>query len=312
MTLTRIEQLLSVLPFEVPYLKDPGRGLAHKTTRARDINRSAVASFDPAFGWNYATAWVSAGVEMTDNVQELFLQAAYEFEARGVMNRDIYAALEITHPSRYHQRALLNSYLIIEDLPLDKIVALTGLRMQTVHWYEQLFFNVRDRMNEPAYISHLIYPDTRQEELQDGYWKSVSAEQLILRAAYNFGEDAVKYLIGLKIDFTNESAAAIAKVLEAEFMINARMLTRLGALNQSNMPGLGRASGIIIASKQAGAPTSAGDDTAGVGGITMSLGESIVATLQGIQSDDFIMRREAQAVRKKMDDAIEVESSKVK
>jgi hypothetical protein len=137
------------------------------------------------------------------------------------------------------------------DEHLSLVAEKTGIPKPTVEAYEVLFFNVLDRAADHAYISHVVYPDSRVVELDEDYFDKTPIADLLLRAAFNHRDiDLVLRLTGMTDEACRQELATLGeqqKQLETSIMGNALLMSKMGLLNQRSA-GLNRASTLLAAS----------------------------------------------------------------
>ena len=134
------------------------------------------------------------------------------------------------------------------DAHLSLVAEMTGIPQDAVDAFEILFFNVLDRHQDSAYLSEIVFPESRIVEQAEDYIGTTPVADLILRAAYNHRDiDLVLRLAGMtEADCRKECTAlrnSEAK-LEARIFGNALLIAQTGNLNQPG-GGLQRATDLL-------------------------------------------------------------------
>jgi TM2 domain-containing membrane protein YozV len=123
----------------------------------------------------------------------------------------------------------------------------------SMNLYEQLWFNVRDRMEEKNYIAGLAYPETRFDSKQRDAEEDQDYAQALLRAAVKFGVDEVLYMAGLTPSRKpTVQVGKSAQEFEALLMDEALTLARHGCANDKSAPAIDRAKTLVAAQQLRG------------------------------------------------------------
>src|SRR5882724_2819751 len=94
------------------------------------------------------------------------------------------------------QRYVLNALLMCADIEIPEISHLFDLTEEAVWIYEQLFFNIRERLADSLYIARLAYPLGRRSVAKEDLERE-DPGQPFLRAAFEYGKNEVLYMAGL-------------------------------------------------------------------------------------------------------------------
>lgn len=122
-----------------------------------------------------------------------------------------------------------------------------------VKLYEQLFFNVRDRMHEKCHISHIAWPQTRQVEYQFAYNQREDAGYLMMRASRNHGSAVALNFAGHGTAVTEIDSSLSTGRMESMVMSSGLDDARMGFSSQGgDVPNIRRAQDIIKANKAGG------------------------------------------------------------
>jgi hypothetical protein len=267
------------MPPGAPFYKNMGHGVADTHGHAIEINRAAYSMFDPSFPWLFTMAFVQMKRPLPLEVDENHMRQAYEYEFRNFHDDRIFNALLFRHPRWRTKKNLLEALLIIPELTLADIARLTDTDLAAVQMYENLFFNVRDRLNDLMYINEIVFPQTRMVEYRNNYFLTEDPGLLMLRAAYRYGLDAVLEIYGSKVNREELPLDVYAKKLKAQVLAEANHIAEAGGLNQANLPVMNQAFKLLLAAENADAPkTGTTDSQMGLTAVGLNPGESILAT----------------------------------
>lgn len=272
----RIFELTEYLPENCTYFSSLG-GLG-ASSKVKDPAGYKVARFlvsyrDLRFGSHFVKQLVRSKQQLPFTVREPHLMDAYFFEKTGKGPAHIVQAYAYAHPSSTFFSALLEGLLLSDDFDLSKASEDTGIPEEVIDAYEKLFFNIRDRKKEAAFIASVVYPQSRVVEMYEDYTNSTPSGQLIRRAGYNHGMIDTLYLSGLKTGrLSGESSADMTMKLESSIMANGYYLARSGFIN-TRAAGLQSARSLIVAAKQSGQEVTE-DDATGLGSMGQVLSEA--------------------------------------
>lgn len=285
----RIQYLSQFIPRSSDYFRySLGTASSHVSSNQPEIDRFLIAYKDLSFGYHFVRSLVKEGVNIPPDVFEPEILDFYWYERSGHSSPSLIHALSLHHPSNQFMENAVQA-LLLSDASLQDIAKTAGISYEVLRYYEQLFFNVRDRRDESLFIASVVYPEHRLVETMEGYIRDVDAGSFLKRAAFNNGLDDAAYFVGLRvedIDAANSSnAREMASRLESSIMANGYYLARNGFLNQRSAQGLNAARGLIIAAKQGG-EDSAELDTFGAG----SLGDALVEELQKVKGGEMLER----------------------
>lgn len=284
MNIQRIYNLLRALPPEAPlYFKSIGSDASDTDTLNRAVSRAAHALFDPTFPWLYAKAFVSIRQRPPCEVTEEYIKQAYDRETSEYRNEALEESLIIRHPRCEKAKCLLNALLIIPEpeMTLEKISKITGFSIETIRMYESLFFNVRDRLDDMIYMNEIVYPDTRIVESRPDYFLNEHPGMLMMRAAFNFGPEAVLDIFGTRPRRAELSPEAYVKQIKTHVLATANMVAQAGGANQANMPVMNYALKLMLASEKTNAPKMDSTDyQRGLGALGMDPGQCVLETVK--------------------------------
>lgn len=138
------------------------------------------------------------------------------------------------------------------DAHLSRVAEMTGIPKRAVEAFEILFFNVLDRHQDKAYLSEIVFPETRVVEQAEEYMETTPVADLILRAAYNQRDLAlVARLAGMTEADCKKELTALSDneaKLAARIFGNALLVAKLGILNQPSV-GMQRATQLLASGR---------------------------------------------------------------
>jgi hypothetical protein len=248
-------------------------------SHAVEINRAAYALLDPAFPWLFTMAFINMKKPLPLEVDENHMRQAYEYEFRNFHDPRIFNALLFRHPHWRPRKNLLEALLIIPSLSLADIARLTDTDLAAVQMYENLFFSVRDRLTDKKYINDIVYPQTRMVEHRPNYFLTEDPGHLMLRAAYNYGLEAVLEIYGITTELEEMPSELYARKLKSRLMAKSFSIAQSGGINQTNLPVMNHAFKLLLAAENTDAPiTGTNDSQMGLTAVGLNPGESILAT----------------------------------
>lgn len=277
MNLQAVKKLTSVIPDAAPYFRNVAAVAGSVRPSMRWIDLAGHALMTPNFGSVFVDGWLRMSVRLPDVACEEefeWIVRAYHALRMGDRANDpaISYALLFNTPDFHLARAALKCMLLTRDQSFDEIARFFHVPKEAVEAYSDLFFNVRDRLDESAYIANIVWTNGHLVELRHNYLMTESLELLMLRTTVSHDLDAALTLAGMSLG-KHYSAADGTKVIESAIMTNAVRLTQYGGLNQSGIVGIGHAKTIIIAEKQALTQKSGADDEMGLSAVASTFGD---------------------------------------
>ncbi len=292
MKLNRIQELLPLLPQGTGYL--PNRGGRHfnqgfaRTSRIDDVEKLAIAVHDPAFGWHFIRAFVDLQKDMPVQISDNTLRRAYSVESRREYDPPVLEAIGLAFfPGYTYSRYLLEAGLLDPTVSFDRLALLLSLSVDTVEVYDQLFFNVRDRLRDRAYLGKLAWPYGMQVELQPDYARREDLGMLMRRASFHHGFESALEMAGLGANVRNSDSAAAAEQMKALLLNSGLRQVKHGMIHQ-NLPVVNNSIRLLTA-QAAGGEVQSGNEALGLHAISM--GGAIMDLLKSDQHKDVLDRR---------------------
>jgi hypothetical protein len=208
-----------------------------------------------AFGWHIARAFARARmpfpVTVTGRDHWLFSAYMMHLDPVAFRSRAVETAFQISQQpglSAKLKAMLMTGLGDPIDAHLNLVAGKTGIPRHTVEAFEILFFNVLDRHQDGAYLSEIVFPESRIVEQAEDYFETTPIADLILRAAYNRRDiELVSRLAGMSEADCKKELTALRNLeaeLEARIFGNALLIAKLGILNQPSV-GLQRATQLL-------------------------------------------------------------------
>lgn len=195
-------------------------------------------------------------------------------------------------PQRTYKRNALEAFLLCRDISLNKISEFMDLAVEVIWLYDQLFFNVRDRINERSYIGQIVGGQTRMAEFRDDYMNERS-DLVAKRVAVDQGAE---WLMDLLYMQNNVKAFDKARSMENTGAIatgTSERAARYGMASPGNVMAMNN--GVkILQSGLIGGAEGAGKDQMGLA--QMSAGRAIFDTVVKMQAPDLEKRRSLQNI----------------
>lgn len=255
MKFSRIQELSELIPENSNYANLLG-------SNSTELSKFACCYKDLAFGWNFVKALENKSKPPT--VTENYLVRAYNYlfnKARDPKLQQAEAYASVLTP---YYKDTINGLLFVDGITVEDIAEKLGVDAEVVWLYEKLFYNILDRKEEYMFITSLVYPEGRLEEMDPRYSDKVNYSTLAKRSAFNNGAEDVLTTAGFPSSYmTDGTSEDNSTRLENSMMANAYWLMRNGFGNSRNAVGLTNAKNLIAAAKHGGQEDSG--ETGGVG-----------------------------------------------
>jgi hypothetical protein len=291
---SRIIQLVNTLPQRSQiYALQPARVVTSRVPTDMLLHRRASALLDPAFAWHYAEAFAQSNQPLPETVTEPYIRTAHEYLMDQTWTDDFADALVLRHPNWELKRGFVEALSLFSDVRLDQISNYTGLSVFVIQLYQNLFWNVRDRLADPLFINHLVFPQTRQIEFKPDYWLNATPSQLMLRAAFHRDLPTVLNIFGCPTSAEPMSAGDLTNELKTNLLAAANHVIKSGGINQGGVPALEAARKLLIASERNPVRQSPlGEDRLGLSALgSLNPGESILETVRRMNDDSEYNKR---------------------
>ena len=200
----RVRELFLLLPSGSAYPATQRRS-PFGPPRQEPAERFALALHDPAFAWSFVEAHLKTGKWLPDTICEWPMIQAFAAGFFRVSEPLIMEVASLRSPARWQERDWLDALLLTADSTTADIATLLRLSAEVVEAYTTLFWNVRDRRDEPAYMAQLLYPEGRPAAARNARPDTIGDRLRLLRAGVEGGRAAVLALAGL----TPHAAGAI-------------------------------------------------------------------------------------------------------
>ena len=288
MNAQNIRRLVEVLPEDSRYFgKPPG-------VKTSEPERLAMCLNDPKFGWNFVESFIRSRIELPlDACIYDHLRRLYVYHVENEYDPAIAEAISLTSPQNTRARDILKALLVCQDITLQGIAEWMRLSEAAVKLFQQLFFNYRDRLGEPGYITALIYPEGKSATFRADYLERESSGQRLLRMGYEHGADRVASIIGYP---PNAGGDEPTEMLCDEFVRlsvkNGVNLAQQGYLNAKDAPGIKVAAAFAALHKKVRETGQTPDEIMGLGAI--SAGQSVMDTVMKMQEPEILHRRRLQ------------------
>jgi hypothetical protein len=188
--------------------------------------RLAAALDDPSFGWRLAKAEVLAGGRLPYSLKNVNILRAQEYMSKRDANLpahlEDYVLIDLLmHPTKRHDREVLNALLISKDITLAAISERMSLPVTVIEVYSDICFSVRDRSEDQAFLAKIVFPPDRAD--------SASRDLSLLRSGYRHGAEEVLFQAGWLRDRSGGDSSHEA--VERKLVEQALTDVRAGAMD---------------------------------------------------------------------------------
>jgi len=244
----RIEELARLLPADATLF---AAGCKPGDAAPRLAEQLAIATNNPAFCHRFIMEYVLRKEPLPPAVWEVCLRRAhYHFSCTAGHPDPVLLEVEqLALPSGRFKRQVLQALLVSSDCSYTQIAGWLDLGEPVIKLYELLYFNIRNRYAETAYVAGLIFPEGRMQLLKTDAADSLPFEARLLMAGYLYGAPEVLWLAGINTDQTPPSVTQSLKEFEETLLQNAVKLARSGALNASSSPGIAHGKSLLAAKR---------------------------------------------------------------
>lgn len=216
---------------------DPHELVGLHDTAAYDIMHYAECFKNLKIGWDFAAAMAADSESVFPAIfhgDDLYVWRAYRY-LKGDSDPDVEGAIAL-EMGKSPGRDAIRAMLVNEDGGYAVSSSYTNIRKEVIKAYEKLFFNVRDRLKDHAFIASVVYPDSRMVEAYEEYITGTGIDVLMLRAGYTKGIRHVLYASGLTNDhpYAGYNAMDGANELDKMFMQDGVFIGSMGFMHQKH------------------------------------------------------------------------------
>lgn len=250
MTLREIRRLVGATHHCAPADDSRYRRYPERETRLRnDRARLLDACMDPAFGWHAVNCLYQKGLR--DRIffggklkwvwKAWHMKLGYTSRSLDAVEEAIHIASDRHYPAR---RYALEGAMVVKGANARKVGELLGLSHKTVECYDTLFFNVMDRSDDLTYISAIIYPRGRIEEMARGFFEHANVGTIVRRIGHGGSDGDLAWAAGLRFSPVDSMAIDVAKEQ------NERITLAIGAMMVKNFGHYAEPHATIAAARQ--------------------------------------------------------------
>jgi hypothetical protein len=269
MKLDRIEHLASLLPPRNVYTHMMELGPDVQDNMAEEISVYGHSVMDPAFGWKLIKSFLDSGLPLPPEIHESPLSRAYCFYKYNNGDAELRTVFMLRLKIMKTVRACIECMLLVEKFTHEQIGDEIGATADIIDAYETLFWNVRDRLKERAYIASVLYPESTQVLWNPDYHIQEDYQSMSWRAAWLHGIDTSRAFLGMQRQTEEHDAEMHARVFESQVISTSSYSARMGLLHQGHAPSIDRGRAIVQSSKLGGDNKQTSDDQLGMGSFGM-------------------------------------------
>lgn len=269
MNAKRIEQLIGLMPAQNQYVSRAGGDALGRGQTPAEVTLYAHAMSDPMFGWTFVKSFVDAGKHLPIEVSESVLLRTYCYFKYSNRDPDVRQAFQLRTHAEKMKRTMLHCMLLIDKFSMEHIAGELQMDLDVVEIYENLFWNVKDRLSDKIYINSIVYPESTQILWANQYHLNEDYLNIAVRAAMNHGMETVKAFLGLVSQMSEFDAEGHAKAFEAQVVSTAAHSARIGLLHQKDVPSISSGRSMVQSSKLGGMAAKDDDGRLGLGSFGM-------------------------------------------
>ena len=228
-------------------------------SRKDEVELFSACYKDLAFRWHFVRSFTEIGEPLPKEVNDPYILRTYKYLTGGHKDRFITMAIALSKNLPTVMQTGIKAMLLDANATYLKISEMVGVEPMAIKLFEKLFFNIRDRLTEHAFIAAIPYPEGRVDGLLDAEKYMRNPIQEIIKIGYTNGLEHAAYAMGLKVEMITEDFSTFSKKLENMFMSNAYWLAKNGFMDTYH-PGIQHAKQIIAATKQGDSDESTEED----------------------------------------------------
>lgn len=236
-----IERIAPLVPDQDTWLsrdKDDPVFLAIPEEMAEKIRRVQTLLGRPDAGWIIARSYAREAIMPPAWFKEQAIRKTIKFLMGKENNTVLMEAIALSSEMATGARNLVHALLLNDGCDYDEISRISGISQEIVRVHEELFFNVRDRRDEQTYLSGIVYPNGRIDELRPDYFDAADNRELLLRTGFNSTVNQTAFLAGLQMisPYAQGNNAEKTDRICRDMLERATMATGMGIANSSRNP----------------------------------------------------------------------------
>ncbi len=262
MKLSRIRELLAMLPRNMTYLSRITSNSVGGYDTDEETDIWAFVRNDPLFGFKFVKSFCEIRRALPDEVYEPALWRLFCLREEKKPGRDlnIVEACALTNPRLRVIRTIIECMLMHPEVELESIAKLCDYPVDVIELFHELFFNVRDRLDEEGasddvFHLSLVYPESRQVEFYPDYHLQEGWPQIARRIAYNYGLTALFQWLGARTSDKEDHGIESLQAIESRIASSAMFAMNCGFQHQPGVIAITRARQLLRSSNRAGQDT---------------------------------------------------------
>lgn len=272
-----------MLPRNASYVSRVPMGDVGEYGVDREVDIWAFVRNDPRFGFKFVKSFCDLHRSLPVEVNDDALWRLYCFKQEKKTSRDfnILEACTLTNPRMKVVRTLIECLLIHPGFTFKKISKLSGYPVDVISLFHELFFNVRNRIDDPElsdepFILSLVYPESRQVQLYRDYHLNESWVQVARRVTYDFGLSVLFQWLGGRTMDSEVNGVESMRAVESRIASTGRFAFNCGFQHQFGAVAINNARQLLQSTKAAGADSADDDSTMGLTRLSMDQGAMAV------------------------------------
>lgn len=208
------------------------------TETAEKIRRIQTLLGRPDAGWIIARSYAKEGHMPPNWFKEQTIRQTTKFLMGKENSTVIMKAIALSSEMAKAACNLVHALLLNDGCDYDEISRMSGISQEIIRAHEELFFNVRDRRDEQTYLSGIVYPNGRIDELRSDYFDAAGNRELLLRTGFNGTVKQTAFLAGLQMTspYAQGNNAEKTDRICRDILERATMATGMGIANSSRHP----------------------------------------------------------------------------
>lgn len=234
-SIERIAPLVPHLDIWLDQDKDDPVLQAIPVETAEKIRRIQTLLGCPDAGWIIARSYAKEGCMPPTWFKEQRIRQTTKFLMGKENNTVIMEAIALSSEMATAARNLIHALLLNDGCDYDEITRISGISQEIIRAHEDLFFNIRDRRDEQTYLSGIVYPNGRIDELRPDYFDSADNRELLLRTGFNSSCKQTAFIAGLQMTspYAQGNNAEKTDRICRDMLEQASMATKMGIANSA-------------------------------------------------------------------------------